>query len=135
MLDIDGLQQLNKRHGISFGDRVIRALSNLLVSQCRSEEVVSHCGGGQFAILVPGRTRAGANLLADRLCAQIASQLRHHSGKEVGLSCSFGVADCAVSGNLSVIERAEQALLRAKLNGGACISIARPLRKEASRAA
>ena len=135
VMDVDGLERINRRHGILFGDRVLRSIGNILLSQCRAGDVVSHVGGGQFAILVGGQTRAGAGRLAERLCGQVQKQLQYHDGKEVGLTCSFGVADCAVTGDLPLIERAELALKRAKDNGGGCVSIARPPRPAPQNAA
>jgi diguanylate cyclase (GGDEF)-like protein len=128
-MDINGLNQINRRLGTHFGDRVIRAVGNLLVSQCRVRDVISHTGGGQFAILVAGETRAGADRLAERLCGQVREQLRYHDGKELDLHCSYGVADCAILGGLPLVERAAQALNRAKQNGGDRVSITRPPRQ------
>lgn len=129
-LDVDGLRQINQKHGIPFGDEILRTLGNILLGQCRAEDAVCHCDGGKFAILVSGMSRSGAGRLADRLCAQIQRQLLAHGGKEVDVTCSFGVADNLVTGDLTLIERAELALVRAKQNGGSCVSIARPPRKE-----
>jgi hypothetical protein len=46
----------------------------------------------------------------------------------LAVTCSFGVADTLVTGEGSLLERANFALHRAKLNGGGCVSTARPLR-------
>ena len=134
-IDVDGLRQVNQRHGVPFGDEILRSLGNILLSQCRAEDAVSHFDGGKFAVLVSGMSRSGAGRLADRLCAQIQRQLLSHGGKEIGVTCSFGVADTIVAGESSLLERAEMALIRAKQNGGSCVSIARPLRKEMHAAA
>ena len=129
-VDIDCLRQINQKHGVSFGDEILRTIGNIFLSECRAEDAVCHRRGGEFTLIVSGLNRSGAGRLADRLCAQIQKQLLRHGGKDVGVTCSFGVADNLVSGDSSLIERAEAALIRAKQNGGRCVSIARPSRRE-----
>ena len=126
--DLDGLRKINAKYGIPLGDEVIRSVGNILLSECRAEDAVCHFEGGRFAILVSIMGRAGAGRLADRLCRQIQEKLLVVHGNELGVTCSFGVADTFVAGEGSLLERANTALRRAKLNGGSCVSVARPLR-------
>jgi diguanylate cyclase (GGDEF)-like protein len=132
--DLDGLKRINAKHGMPLGDQVIRAVGNILLAECRSEDAVSHLDGGRFAILVSGMGRAGAGRLADRLCKEIQEKLLVIHGNEVGVTCSFGVADTLVAGEGSLLERANMALHGAKLNGGSCVSVARPLRSRRAAA-
>jgi len=134
VLDVDGLQEINRKHGMVFGDEVLRMLGGILLSQCRAVDAVCHCDGGKFAIIVPGMGRAGAGRLAERLCAEISTHLMSDGGN-VGVTCGFGVADTLVAGDDSLVERAELMLTRAKQNGGNCVCIARPPRKDSRLAA
>jgi diguanylate cyclase (GGDEF)-like protein len=133
-VDVDGLRQINKKHGIPFGDEILRSVGNILLGQCRTEDAVCRCDGGQFAIAVSAMSRTGAARLADRLCATIHRELFSHGGKEIGVTCSFGVVDSLIAGQDMLLKRALDAVLRAKKNGGNCVSVARPPRVE-SRAA
>jgi diguanylate cyclase (GGDEF)-like protein len=133
--DLDGLKKINAKYGIPFGDEVIRSVANLLVSECRAEDAVCHLEGGRFGILVPAMGRAGAGRQADRLCKLIQEKLLVVHGNEVGVTCSFGVADSLVTGKGSLLERATVALGGAKLNGGSCVSVARPRRSRRAVAA
>ena len=135
VVDVDALRRINAKQGIAFGDEILRTVGNILLGQCRSEDAVCHFHAGKFAILLSVMGRAGAGCLAERLCKEIQQKLLTVHGKEVGVTCSFGVADSLVAGDLSLLERANLALRRAKLNGGACVSIARPLRLPQSMAA
>lgn len=126
--DIDGLRRINSRHGLPLGDEVIRSVSDKLLNICRAQDAVCHLGGGRFAILISVTGRAGAARLAERLRKDIQSKLFSIRGNEIGVTCSFGVADSLVAGEASLDARADAALLRAKLNGGNCVSIARPPR-------
>jgi len=131
VLDVDGLRLINARHGVPIGDEALRAIGNIVLGQCRTEDAVCRCDGGKFAILLSVMSRAGAGTLAERLCEQIRTQLAVIRKHEVGVTCSFGVVDSLVTGDASLLQRAELALIRAKQNGGNCVSVARPLRKVA----
>jgi two-component system, cell cycle response regulator len=133
--DLDGLKRINARYGIPLGDEAIRSVGNILSGECRAEDAVCHLEGGTFGILVSVMGRAGAGRLADRLCKLIQEKLLVVHGKQVGVTCSFGVADSLVAGEGSLVERATAALRGAKLNGGSCVSIARPLRSRRVAAA
>jgi diguanylate cyclase (GGDEF)-like protein len=132
--DVDELRIINTRHGRAVGDEVLRSVGQLLLSQCRAQDAVCACGGGKFSIIVSGMDRRAASQLADRLCAQIQSLLVAKRGTEIGLTCTFGVADMNVSGGESLFDRADAALKRAKLNGRASVSVARPPRQRITAA-
>jgi diguanylate cyclase (GGDEF)-like protein len=134
-LDVDCLRQINRKFGIPFGDEILRNISAILLQQCRAEDAVCRCDGGKFSIVIANMSRAGARFLAERLCAEIQTKLRTHAGKDVCVKCSFGVADSLVAGDASLLSRADAALVRAKQNGGNCVSIARPPRKTLADAA
>ena len=129
-LDVDGLRPINKRYGIPFGDEILRTIGGILLSQCRTEDAICRCEGGRFAIVVSAMSRTGAARLADRLCSTIQRQLFTHAGKEIGVTCSFGVIDSLIANETTMLERAVLAMYRAKKNGGNCVSVARPARKD-----
>jgi len=134
--DVDGLRRINSKHGIPFGDEIIRSVGNILLSHCRAGDGVCHFEAGKFAILFSAAMgRSGAGHLAERLCQEIKEKLLTIRGIEVGVTCSFGVADSLVTGEMSLVDRAKSALRRAKLNGGNCVSIARVLRVPQHKAA
>ena len=127
--DVDGLRSINSKHGLPFGDEILRSVGEILLSGSRAEDAVCHVAAGTFAILLPLMDRAGAGRLANRLCKEIQQKLLTIRGNEAGVTCSFGVADTLVAGEVSLLERANLALRRAKLNGGSCVSVARPPRQ------
>lgn len=133
--DIDGLGNVNARHGWQFGNEMLRAVSQLMLSICRAEDSVCYCGHGKFSVLVSGMDRRAASRLADRLCAEIQKKCASVHGKDVGLTCSFGVADSAVAGEESLLERADLAMTRAKQNGRCAVSVAKPPRRKTEIAA
>jgi two-component system, cell cycle response regulator len=134
-LDVDNLRQINRKHGIPFGDEILRSIGSILLQQCRAQDAISRYEGGKFGIVVSDMSRSGAGHLAERLREQIQSQLLSRAGKQVGTTCSFGVADSLVTSGSSLLQRAEEALIRAKQNGGNCVSVARRQRKGLAAAA
>jgi two-component system cell cycle response regulator len=133
--DVDELAKINARHGWQFGNEALRMVSNLMLSTCRAEDAVCHCGGGKFSILVSGVDRRAASRLADRLCLEFLQKCGSLHGKDVGLTCSFGVADSSVTEEGSLLVRADAAMARAKQNGRCTVSIARPPRTKVAIAA
>jgi two-component system, cell cycle response regulator len=127
--DVDELRVINSRHGLTAGDEVLRSVGQFLLSQCRAQDAVCMCGAGKFSIVVSGMDRHAAGRLAERLCGQIQDLHVARLGMEIGVTCTFGVADVSVSGGASLFERADAALKRAKLNGKASVSVARPARQ------
>ncbi len=132
--DIDGLRRINSKCGVPFGDEVIRSVGKILANSGRADDLVCHLGGGRFAVVLPRQGRGDAGRLAQRHCDVIQGTLLTLSGVEIGVRCSFGVADTFVAGE-SLLDRATAALHRAKLNGGCCVCIARPHRSAPKTAA
>jgi diguanylate cyclase (GGDEF)-like protein len=58
LIDLGGLDAVNERHGIATGDERIRALANALRGRTRATDVVVRWEGGEFAVVIPGATRA-----------------------------------------------------------------------------
>jgi diguanylate cyclase (GGDEF)-like protein len=126
--DVDELRIVNSRHGQTAGDEVLRALAQMLTSQCRPEDVVCNSGGGRFSIVAPGIDRGDAGRTARRISEQVRNLQVMEQDKKIAVSCTFGVADLEIAGHEPLLDRAEAALRRAKLNGKGSVSVARPER-------
>ena len=126
--DVDELSKINAQFGWNFGNEVLRSVSSLILAQCRAEDAVCYCGNGKFSVLINGMDRRAASRLADRQCRDIQQKCATIHGKDVVATCSFGVADTAVSEDNTLLERAEGAMIRAKQSGRSIVSIARPPR-------
>ncbi len=95
MMDLDGFKQVNDRHGHLEGDKVLTAVAHLLNDRARQSNVVARYGGDEFAILMPETRTDQAEILAERLRANIESDgyLAVH-----GVTASFGIATFPVHG-------------------------------------
>jgi diguanylate cyclase (GGDEF)-like protein/putative nucleotidyltransferase with HDIG domain len=94
-MDLDRFKQVNDRHGHLEGDKVLTAVAILLNDRVRQSNVVARYGGDEFAILMPETRTDQAEILAERLRANIESDryLAAH-----GVTASFGISSFPVHG-------------------------------------
>jgi diguanylate cyclase (GGDEF)-like protein len=122
MIDIDHFKQYNDHHGHLEGDRCIQAVAGTLVqAAARSSDLVARYGGEEFALLLPATDNAAALEVAQACLAALAQRALPHPGTGGLVSLSVGVATVDVGAAdlnpQALIERADQALYRAKRGG------------------
>ncbi len=117
MVDIDQLKLINEVYGHGFGDDVFRAIAALIAQLCRDEDVACRYGGDEFAILLPNTPLQGAADFAERIRVGVEGIALCCCDAPVKVTCSFGVAELRGPFSLSVIERADESLGRAKQAG------------------
>lgn len=112
LIDLDYFKEINDTMGHIVGDSVLKALAQMFVKYCNSEDVVVRLGGDEFAI-ISRRPNCARNLelLASTLIAALQIPLIVE-GREVALSISAGVA---VSETLEVGWRLEDLMHLADL--------------------
>jgi diguanylate cyclase (GGDEF)-like protein len=117
-LDLDDFKPVNDTHGHALGDRVLAAVAKRLRHAVRPTDVVARLGGDEFAVLCPAiGDLAAAGLLADRLVAAVGDPISV-DGVEVQVGLSVGIAALLEGdGADQVLDRADEALRRAKLAG------------------
>jgi len=118
MVDIDKFKALNDRHGHPIGDEVLRAVAGAIVTAVREEDVPARVGGEEFAVLLRNPGPEVAVEVGERVRAAVQDlDLRRHGVS--GVSVSVGVANARGADEpiAAIVERADQALLRAKRAG------------------
>ena len=86
-LDLDGLKQINDSFGHVVGSQALCRLADVLCMCSRNLDTPARFGGDEFALVMPETGRADANLVARRVCKNLA-----HDGRKPALSVSIGVA-------------------------------------------
>src|SRR6267142_862881 len=86
LFDLDGLKQINDRHGHLIGSHALCRVADVL-SFCRDIDTAARYGGDEFAVVLPETGTEAANHAAQRICDSIADD-----GMEPVLSVSIGVA-------------------------------------------
>jgi diguanylate cyclase (GGDEF)-like protein len=122
LIDIDHFKKLNDAYGHPTGDERLRQVAEVLKKSIhRPGDVAARYGGEEFALLLPGTMQAGAGLLADRVRRAVeALNLPHSESAYQRVTLSCGVAAMwphAGQQPAELIERADQALYRAKEDG------------------
>ncbi|WP_144113432.1 bifunctional diguanylate cyclase/phosphodiesterase [Paraburkholderia sp. BCC1886] len=121
-LDIDNFKSLNDRFGHAVGDRALFQVAQVLMAQVRPGDSVSRIGGEEFAVLLDDGLD-GALRVAERLRSALTTIAR----PDGHLSASFGVAQHRRGENIMVLlDRADEALLRAKYSGRNRVCAERP---------
>ncbi len=116
--DIDLFKQVNDTHGHKVGDKVLKAVAQLLNARMRETDFIARYGGEEFVMFLPGADEGKALELADTLREKIAACNFKHHGGIVRITVSCGVTSF-IEGDSheSMFERADRALYAAKDSG------------------
>ena len=121
MADIDFFKKVNDTYGHVFGDKVIRAVAQLLKTNVKGQDVVARIGGEEFAVLLPDTPLEGARVLAEKIRSTLEhAKIRRLDKKEDigGTTISLGIA-LYIPGEepADFIDRADKALYVSKEGG------------------
>lgn len=115
MLDIDHFKNYNDTFGHPAGDRVLQNLALCMMAERRSTDVTARIGGEEFALILPGASRKGAQIVAEK----IQEVIRASHGLEHPITVSIGIS--ALSGTdvdaQTLVKEADLALYQAKQTG------------------
>ncbi|GAA2858553.1 hypothetical protein Acy02nite_22440 [Actinoplanes cyaneus] len=119
VVDLDGFRELNDTFGHEVGDELLRAAADRLAANVRANDVVARLDGDEFVVLLPGlEDEQAAVAVADRVLTELHRPLEV-AGLKMTVRASAGVALTAGGGGIDhVLREADQALHRAKLDGG-----------------
>ncbi|BCJ44642.1 hypothetical protein GCM10010168_14550 [Actinoplanes ianthinogenes] len=120
VVDLDGFRELNDTHGHEVGDELLRAAADRLAANVRANDVVARLDSDEFVVLLPGlEDEQAAVAVADRVLTELHRPLEV-AGIKMTVRASAGVAITAGGGETvdHVLREADQALHRAKLDGG-----------------
>ena len=113
VLDIEGLDGINRNYGRRYGNHILKKLATLLQEVVRPIDTVARYGLDEFALILPGMDEEEGRELAERLRAELVTM--EFAGGAVGVS--IGVAQASPTETLtaeSFLLRGERALLEAK---------------------
>jgi diguanylate cyclase (GGDEF)-like protein/PAS domain S-box-containing protein len=134
MLDIDHFKRINDTYGHQTGDHVLIELTQVLMANMRSSDVLIRWGGEEFVIL----TRHCGLTESTGLAMKLRSVVESHAFETVGtVTVSIGVAELHPGDDLdSWLARADVAMYQAKESGRNCVKVSQagdhpPLHQEA----
>jgi diguanylate cyclase (GGDEF)-like protein len=122
VLDLDNFKLVNDLHGHEMGDRVLKALAEVIRRNARTEDVAARIGGDEFMLFCRGMTdENGVTTLTQRLNEQMLKEAAELIGEgfDIPLGISVGAAMAPVHGKdyETLFSLADGALYRAKRNG------------------
>lgn len=121
LLDLDHFKKINDSFGHQVGDAVLRAFSDCAASSLRVSDVLARWGGEEFLLMLPETGQQDALYCVQRIRDGLAQVDFSVMAPGLGLTFSAGVAICQPGEPIeTVIERADQALYRAKEAGRNC---------------
>ncbi|MDO9073647.1 MAG: GGDEF domain-containing protein [Rubrivivax sp.] len=117
-MDIDRFKPVNDRYGHAVGDTVLVEVARLLRENMRTGDVLVRHGGEEFVLVLPGLGLEAAAEVCERLRERFAA---HHwlavCGTPLDLTVSIGVAAAPPYELATLLQRADEALYRAKDGG------------------
>lgn len=119
-IDLDGFKPVNDQYGHAVGDQLLTAVAERLRGAVRQSDTVARVGGDEFVALATGiDSREGASGLAGKLLDSLAAPFLVR-GKKLVIRASVGIAMFPADGadGETLINNADQAMYRAKLEGG-----------------
>jgi diguanylate cyclase (GGDEF)-like protein/PAS domain S-box-containing protein len=119
-LDLDEFKRVNDSLGHTEGDRLLREVSQRLLSATRGCDTVARLGGDEFAVLLDGvGTPVFADIVAERILHSLKRPIALQGG-EVVLSASIGIAYAEPGETVDeLLRNADTAMYRAKRAGKA----------------
>ena len=121
LTDIDFFKKVNDQHGHPAGDTILRHVASVVSSQLRDEvDIVARYGGEEFVCVLVGTSDVGAEETAERIRHAIENSpcdIGEAVPKSVTLSLGVSLFPDDANTAEDLIEKADQALYRAKHGG------------------
>lgn len=126
VIDVDHFKQVNDSHGHLTGDRVLRAIADVLASRLRASDAVGRWGGEEFAVVASPMVAGGMATLAEDLRQAVERAVP----EGISVTVSIGAVESPIRQDdpreelLRLLALADAALYRAKERGRNRIELA-----------
>lgn len=121
IIDIDFFKKINDSYGHLAGDKVLVSFARIIQRDLRSGDVLFRYGGEEFMMILPDTSSEKALIVAERVRKMIEG---HHFliGNSTSIKVTTSIGVCCYpcnssSSEVELIEKADQALYKAKENG------------------
>lgn len=120
IFDIDYFKSVNDTHGHGAGDAVLKEFAQRISQNVRGVDLACRLGGEEFVVVMPDTDLSYALMVAERLRQKVAdAPFRIEPTKTLNITVSIGIAvtEGAADTAQQLLERADNALYRAKRDG------------------
>lgn len=128
LIDIDDFKLVNDSFGHDAGDKLIKAVGDLISKSLRRADTIARLGGDEFAVIIEGIDGPeDAISIADNLTTILEHNVRLDD-QETYTSASIGIAVYPGDGEdaRTLLKNADTAMFRAKENGRHCFQFYKP---------
>jgi diguanylate cyclase (GGDEF)-like protein len=129
MFDIDHFKQINDKNGHAAGDAVIKHFASVLKQHLRDSDTAARLGGEEFCAILPPLPMEQARVVAERVRSAFELTPTRLVPDVIPATVSVGLAVCGPAEPFSsVLNRADDALYKAKNNGRNRVTMAPAVR-------
>jgi diguanylate cyclase (GGDEF)-like protein len=128
LIDIDDFKLVNDSFGHDAGDKLIKAVGDLISKSLRRADTIARLGGDEFAVVIEGiQGPEDAISIADNLTTILEHNVRLDD-QETYTSASIGIAVYPGDGKdaRALLKNADTAMYRAKESGRHCFQFYKP---------
>jgi len=124
LVEIDMFADINSVHGITLGDAVLHAISQMIARSLRPDDRATRYSGGKFLIMLPDTTVQDSTNTVEFLRQKIAATQFSRSDRSVDVTVSCAVAEAEMQDTLfTLLDRVELTLQESKRYGSNCTYI------------
>ncbi len=128
IVDIDFFKRVNDSYGHLFGDKVIRAVAQILKDNVKGKDTAARYGGEEFVILLPDTPLDGARFVAEKIRAMVERcRIKRADNKETVANVTVSLGAACYRGGESAndfVARADSALYASKQQGRNRVTLA-----------
>ncbi len=119
LLDIDDFKKINDTYGHEVGDKVLKKLAEVILSNIRRADIPARWGGEEFLIFLPKTNLSSAVKVAEKIRKAVENAfVELAGGKKLKFTVSIGVSSYRGQKSLAeIIKEADVALYEAKRKG------------------
>jgi diguanylate cyclase (GGDEF)-like protein len=122
LIDIDFFKKINDKYGHAGGDAVLKSFAREAGAALRAADTLARWGGEEFLLLMPDTMLDEALAAIARITERITAMRIGELDPELRITFSAGVASCQPHERFDeAIQRADQAMYRAKAGGRNCV--------------
>lgn len=127
LLDIDLFKAVNDNHGHQAGDEVLRRFAQTAQQALRSSDLLGRWGGEEFIVVFPSTSIDEASVALQRVREQLIAADFSQVAAGLRVTFSAGLVRIEPGERLEqALERADQAMYRAKTGGRDCVEADAP---------
>lgn len=89
--DLNGLKEINDKHGHSAGDAALIQVGQILLDNTREVDIIARLGGDEYGVILSETDAQQGREKADQLAEAIRRRPLHWEGKVLPLDAAYGV--------------------------------------------